>query len=152
MTNLNKLLYDEFDKMGVFTTCLINLVNMKENTITISNAGHYSPIMIKSDGSLVNNIKCKKGVPIGVLEDTTYVNNTLDISDYPMVCMYTDGILEIKNDNKEEYGIEGLENFMKNNFKFNQEIIINNLKYELNEFSKKDSYDDDILIVMLRDK
>lgn len=152
MTNLNKLLYDEFDKMGVFTTCLINLVNMKENTIAISNAGHYSPIMIKSDGSLVNNIKCKKGVPIGVLEDTTYVNNTLDISDYPMVCMYTDGILEIKNDNKEEYGIEGLENFMKNNFKFNQETIIDNLKDELNEFSRKDSYDDDILIVMLRDK
>lgn len=69
-----------------------------------------------------------------------------------MVCMYTDGILEIKNDNKEEYGIEGLENFMKNNFKFNQETIIDNLKHELNEFSRKDSYDDDILIVMLRDK
>ena len=22
MTNLNKILYDEFDKMGIFTTCL----------------------------------------------------------------------------------------------------------------------------------
>ena len=69
-----------------------------------------------------------------------------------MICMYTDGILEIKNENKEEYGIESLENFMKSNFKFNQETIVNNLRYELNKFSKKDSYDDDILIVMLRDK
>lgn len=152
MINLNTLLYDEFDKMGVFTTCLISLVNTKENTITISNAGHYSPIIVKNDGTIVKDIKCKKGVPIGVLEDMTYVNNTLDISDYPMICMYTDGILEIKNENKEEYGIESLENFMKSNFKFNQETIVNNLRYELNKFSKKDSYDDDILIVMLRDK
>lgn len=152
MTNLNKLLYDEFDKMGVFTTCLISLVNTKENTIIVSNAGHYSPIMIKNDGSIEKNIVCKKGVPIGVLEDIEYVNNTCDISDYPMICMYTDGVLEIKNEIKEEYSIDGLEKFMKNNFKYNQLELVENLKKELKDFSKKDSYDDDILIVMLRDK
>ena len=50
MTNLNKMLYDEFDKMGVFTTCLISVFNTKDNTISVSNAGHYSPIIINNDG------------------------------------------------------------------------------------------------------
>ena len=67
-----------------------------------------------------------------------------------MVCMYTDGILEIKNKSKEEYGISRLENFIKNNYKNNQEVIIEKLKSELKEFSNKDNYDDDILIVMLK--
>lgn len=30
------------------------------------------------------------------MKDATYENNTLSMEDYAMVCMYTDGILEIK--------------------------------------------------------
>ena len=150
MTNLNDMLYDEFDKMGIFTTCLVSMIDTKENTITVSNAGHYSPIIIKKDSSIKRDLNCKKGIPIGVIEDVTYENNVLNLDEYSMICMYTDGILEIKNKLKEEYGISRLENFIKNNYTNNQEIIIENLKNELKEFSNKDNYDDDILIVMLK--
>lgn len=150
MTNLNDMLYDEFDKMGIFTTCLVSMIDTKENTITVSNAGHYSPIIIKKDSSIKRDLNCKKGIPIGVIEDVTYENNVLNLDEYSMICMYTDGILEIKNKLKEEYGISRLEDFIKNNYTNNQEIIIENLKNELKEFSNKDNYDDDILIVMLK--
>ena len=150
MTNLNDMLYDEFDKMGIFTTCLVSMIDTKENTITVSNAGHYSPIIIKKDSSIKRDLNCKKGIPIGVIEDVTYENNVLNLDEYSMICMYTDGILEIKNKLKEEYGISRLENFIKNNYTNNQEIIIESLKNELKEFSNKDNYDDDILIVMLK--
>lgn len=152
MTNLNKMLYDEFDKMGVFTTCLISMIDTKRNTITISNAGHYSPIMMKKDGSLVDGLNCIKGIPIGIMEDAEYSNNIHEIKEYPMVCMYTDGVLEIKNKLKEEYGISRLEKFLQNNFRFSQQVLVENLKLELKEFAGKDNYDDDILIVMLKDK
>ena len=152
MTNLNNMLYDEFDKMGVFTTCLICAVNTKENTLSISNAGHYSPIIIKNDGSVVRNLKCEKGIPIGIMEESEYTDNLCNINEHPMVCMYTDGILEIKNKNKEEYGVDRLEKFLQNNLGNSQELIVENLKRELKQFSCKDSYDDDILIVMLKDK
>ena len=69
-----------------------------------------------------------------------------------MVCMYTDGVLEIKNKVKEEYGTERLENFLKLNYKYNQEKIVENLKQDLREFSSTDSYDDDIMLVMLKNK
>ena len=150
MTSLNAMLYDEFDKMGIFTTCLLSIIDTKENTITISNAGHYSPIIIKKDGSIKKDLNCKKGVPIGVIEGVHYENNVLDLNEYSMVCMYTDGVLEIKNQVKEEYGICRLENFIKNNYKINQEEFIENLKVELKKFSNKENYDDDILMVMLK--
>lgn len=150
MTNLNDMLYDEFDKMGIFTTCLVSMIDTKENTITVSNAGHYSPIIIKKDSSIKRDLNCKKGIPLGIIEDVNYENNTLSLDECSMICMYTDGVLEIKNKLKEEYGISRLENFIKNNYTNDQEIIIENLKNELKEFSNKDSYDDDILIVMLK--
>lgn len=150
MTNLNNMLYDEFDKMGIFTTCLVSMIDIKKNTITISNAGHYSPIIIKTDNSIKRDLNCKKGIPIGVIEDVNYENNEIDLNDCRMICMYTDGVLEIKNELKEEYGISRLENFVQNNYKYSQETIIENLKVQLKEFSNKESYDDDILIVMLK--
>ncbi|MDL0417105.1 SpoIIE family protein phosphatase, partial [Clostridioides difficile] len=112
----------------------------------------YSPVVVKKDGTIENNLNCKKGIPIGIMEDATYENNTLSMEDYAMVCMYTDGILEIKNSSKEEYGINRLENFLKENFRLNQQLIVENLKLDLKNFSSKDNYDDDILIVMLKDR
>ncbi|MPM76663.1 hypothetical protein SDC9_123662 [bioreactor metagenome] len=152
MTNLNSMLYDEFDKMGVFTTCLISKVNTAKNVMSVSNAGHYSPIIIEENGVVCREIECKKGIPIGIMDDAEYGNNTFKINKYPMICMYTDGVLEIKNETKEEYGTSRLEGFLKENFNLKPEHVIDNLKVELKEFAGKDSYDDDILVVMLKDK
>ena len=150
MTNLNKILYDEFDKMGVFTTCLISVFNTKDNTISISNAGHYSPIIINNDGSIKRDLNCVKGIPIGILEDSEYTSNIFNVKECPMICMFTDGVLEIKNKDKEEYGILRLEEFLRKNYSNTQEDIIENIKNELKEFASTDSYDDDIMIVMLK--
>lgn len=150
MTNLNKILYDEFDKMGVFTTCLISVFNTKDNTISISNAGHYSPIIINNDGSIKRDLNCVKGIPIGILEDSEYTSNIFNVKECPMICMFTDGVLEIKNKDKEEYGVLRLEEFLRKNYSNTQEDIIENIKNELKEFASTDSYDDDIMIVMLK--
>ena len=131
MTKLNDMLYDEFDKMGIFTTCLVGMIDTKKNTMTVSNAGHYSPIVIKKDVCIKRDLNCKKGIPIGVLEDVTYENNVLNLDECSMVCMYTDGILEIKNKLKEEYGVSRLESFMQKNYTYSQELIVEILKAEL---------------------
>ena len=150
MTNLNKMLYDEFDKMGVFTTCLISVFNTKDNIISVSNAGHYSPIIINNDGLIKRDLNCVKGIPIGILEESEYTSNVFNVTECPMICMFTDGVLEIKNKEKEEYGIGRLEEFLRKNYSNSQENIIENIKTELKEFASTDSYDDDIMIVMLK--
>ena len=150
MTNLNKMLYDEFDKMGVFTTCLISVFNTKDNTISVSNAGHYSPIIINNDGLIKRDLNCVKGIPIGILEESEYTSNVFNVTECPMICMFTDGVLEIKNKEREEYGIGRLEEFLRKNYSNSQEKIVENIKTELKEFASTDSYDDDIMIVMLK--
>ena len=52
-THLNKILYDEFDKMGVFATSLISVFDTENNILSVSNAGHYSPIIIDDNGEVV---------------------------------------------------------------------------------------------------
>ena len=152
MTNLNYILFDEFDKMGVFTTCLIAVFDPKEENIIVSNAGHYSPIFVTKDKQIKRNINCVKGIPLGIIEDAEYINNEHKVDDCKKICMYTDGILEIKNKHKEEYGVSRLENFLINNIDKNEVELVDSLKKELKEFALTNNYDDDILIVILQEK
>lgn len=149
-THLNKILYDEFDKMGVFATALISVFDTENNILSVSNAGHYSPIIIDNNGEIVESINCKKGIPIGVLSDCEYHSNTFSIENYSMVFMFTDGSLEIKNQNKEEFGLDRLKNFVKDNYKNSKNKIVENLKIETEKFSGTDNFEDDILILMLK--
>ena len=149
-TYLNKILYDEFDKMGVFATALISVFDVKNNILSVSNSGHYSPIIIDENGEVVESLNCKKGIPIGVLPDAEYHSNTFSIEKFPMICMFTDGALEIKNQDKEEFGLDRLKNFIRGNYKNSRDKIVENLKKETEIFTGHDNFDDDILILMLK--
>ncbi len=150
-TNLNNILYDEFDKMGLFTTALISVFDTKTSELSVANAGHYTPIIIDKDSKVIEDLNCKKGIPIGVLEDMEYASNIFSIKDYPMIFMFTDGILEMKNPNKEEFGLERLKDFVKQNYKSSKDQIVERLKKETENFTQSDNFDDDILILMLKD-
>ena len=154
MNKLNQILYDEFDKMDVFTTCIVGIIDSKSNTLDISNAGHYCPIIIDNSGKFkcTDGTLCKKNIPLGVLEDINYEQSTISIKDSSMICMYTDGIIEIKNKDKEEFGIEWFESFLLKNYMLEKDDFINALKKELGEFVPKHNFDDDILVVCLSNK
>lgn len=151
MENINQFLFDEFDKMGVFATCIISIIKNDENKMTVSNAGHYYPIGVDYENN-ADFIKCSKGIPIGILEDVEYLDKEIDISKYKSISLYTDGILEIKNDDKEEFGVERLKEFLKENSNVDKEQKVTNLKVKLWDFSKKSNFEDDILLVTLREK
>lgn len=150
MEKINQFLFDEFDKMGVFATCIIFTIRNDEHKMVVSNAGHYYPIGVGYDNKSTL-IKCSKGIPIGILEDVEYSDKEIDLLKYKSISVYTDGILEIKNDEKEEFGIDRLMEFLEENINVDKLDKITNLKSKLWDFSKKSNFEDDILIVTLRD-
>jgi serine phosphatase RsbU (regulator of sigma subunit) len=149
--NINKFLFNEFDKLGVFTTCIIGIIKNDENKMILSNAGHYYPIGVDKNHN-ASFIKCSKGIPIGILEEAEYLDKEVDISKYQSISLYTDGILEVKNDEKEEFGVERLKEFLSESGQLYKEDMITNLKSKVWDFAKKSNFEDDILIVTLRDK
>ena len=151
MENINQFLFDEFDKLGVFTTCIIGVIKSDEHKMILSNAGHYYPIGVDKNHN-TSFIKCSKGIPIGILEEAEYLDKEVDISKYQSISLYTDGILEIKNDKKEEFGVERLKEFLGESSQLDKEDRVTNLKSKVWDFAKKSTFEDDILIVTLRDK
>ena len=149
LTKLNEILFDEFDKMEIFATSIVCIMDINKETLEISNAGHYVPSIINKSNEIEKNIKYQKGMPIGVLQSSKYNTDIIDLKNVKNIWMYTDGILEIKDKNRNEYGIDKLEKFMKKNSHKNYELLVNELEDELGQFAQKSNYEDDILLVML---
>ncbi len=149
LRSMNSNLYEEFDKMGVFATCIIGTLNMEKNSLIIANAGHYFPIIVKNANTIIDFSRGNRGIPIGVLENTNYENNLLHVSDYQMITFFTDGILETVNLEGEEYGPHRFEKFLLKNYTNPPREFIKNFKKEMQKFSGKEK-NDDILLVSIK--
>ena len=153
VSDINNILYEEFDKMGVFATARVDVIDVSKNVICSSNAGHYLPIGIKvlENGDVLSEeIDMDKGLPLGVIEKMTYTEGCYCLEDYHLICMFTDGVLEVRNKENEEYGIDRLKKFLTCNYKLNTSEIFEKLEQELIDFSGEKNYEDDILLVFLK--
>lgn len=149
LKSMNSTLYEEFDKMGVFATCIIGTLNMEKNSLIIANAGHYFPIIVKNANTIIDFSRGNRGIPVGVLENTTYEDNILHVTDYQMITFFTDGILETVNLEGEEYGAHRFEKFLLKNYTQPPREFIKNFKDEMQKFSGKEK-NDDILLVSIK--
>ena len=88
------------------------MLNTKTSTLTYSNAGQYPALLLKDE--YVDRLG-EGGVLLGVESDQEYQEGTVRLQPGNMLCLYTDGIVEQKNHDDEEYGIERLIEFLKEN-------------------------------------
>lgn len=153
LTKMNSILYDDFDKVNAFATARIGIFDSKTGKAVISNAGHHNSIGIKKNNEIiVEDISFDKGMPIGVLKDMVYNEYSYNINEYELICMYTDGIIEASNQYKEEFGLDRLKKLIKNNYTNTTSNIYDKLKIELKNFTEKDSLEDDLLILFVKNR
>ncbi|WAW15586.1 GAF domain-containing SpoIIE family protein phosphatase [Peptostreptococcus equinus] len=150
LTKLNCRLFEEFDHMGAFATVLVGFIDKKNMKLEMANAGHYYPIILDKDKNIVEFDFDNREIPVGIMEDTVYTEYELNLADMSMMCIFTDGIIELKNEKDEEYGSERLKNFLKENVNLDKDQIINNIKKEIDMFSQDVESRDDILVTFIK--
>lgn len=150
ITKLNSRLFDEFDHMGAFATVLVGFIDKVSMKLEIANAGHYYPIILDKENNIMEIDFDNRDIPVGIIEDTQYSEYELNLGDMSIMCLFTDGIIELKNDNNEEYGSERLKEFLKRNAGFDKDQIIANIKKEINNFSHDMESRDDILLTFIK--
>ena len=87
----------------LFVTILFVAVNCDDHTLSIVNAGHCPPMVRRADGR-VEQAPCGGGFPAGVLEEAEYEESKLELAPEDKLCLFTDGIIEAMNEEKEPYG------------------------------------------------
>ena len=88
-----------------FVTCLYGILEPTSGIFRFANAGHNLPVQISLHGA--QEIRAT-GMPLGLMPGMTYVENEVILQPEEGLLLYTDGIVEAHNKNKEMFGMQRL--------------------------------------------
>jgi len=133
---------------GRFITFFWGIVNIKKNTFAYVNAGHNPPLLVR-DGKIT---KLEKGgMILGVMKtDIPYISEEVELKKDDVIVMFTDGISEAMNKNREEFSDERLERVALALKDKPAEVIMNGVKTEVQNFASGSTQSDDITMLVLK--
>ncbi len=93
-----------------FVTAFFGIYDPKKRRLSYARAGHNPPLlMLDGGGSRVLRLDEAGSVPLGIMEEATYSQATLQLEVGQTLVLYTDGVTEAKSPRGEDFGIEGIE-------------------------------------------
>lgn len=86
----------------MFVTAFIAIFDKASGKFCYVNAGHNKPVIIRNGkAEFLNCLPC---MALGVFDDSEYKQYTADFSNGDILYLYTDGVTEAVNENKEFFG------------------------------------------------
>jgi sigma-B regulation protein RsbU (phosphoserine phosphatase) len=99
---------------GRFVTYILGIIDLKTNRITLTNAGHMSPVIKKVDGTIEEFSDDIIGIPVGIMSGYPYevVERQIDPGD--IFTLITDGVDEAMDPDGNLYSKERVVKFIEN--------------------------------------
>jgi sigma-B regulation protein RsbU (phosphoserine phosphatase) len=147
---VNRLLFEELSGVDMFITAQLIYIDSKNRRFTAASAGHC-PMLLALDAD--GNVKpiSPEGLPLGILPDTTFSNQTEMLPRNCRILLYTDGLTEARNSAGEFFGQDRLVKWLKKtaHIKRSAEELKNELAVELMEFQASNNLSDDQTFLIL---
>ncbi|PKP19824.1 MAG: hypothetical protein CVU04_05175 [Bacteroidetes bacterium HGW-Bacteroidetes-20] len=120
LTNLNNSLAEN-NESNMFVTLFLGILDLNSGTLQFCNAGHNPPIILNSD---CNYLSVIPNLPLGLIEGFDFVAQELHLTPNTTLLLYTDGLTEAENAQKQLYGESRLLSFVQENpFDTTQQLI-----------------------------
>jgi len=147
----NKLLHRYIEK-NAFISVLITKINTDENKITVARAGHLPLLVYSAVEKRMLELK-PKGLILGASSYEFFSSNIeeyeYEFSQGDIFILATDGAIEARNNN-DEFGIERLKAVISHFKYLEPDDLIHQILTEIYRFSNKETFDDDLTIVVLK--
>ncbi|MEE8154765.1 MAG: PP2C family protein-serine/threonine phosphatase, partial [Phycisphaerales bacterium] len=93
-----------------FVTAFFALYDPPTRRLTYARAGHNPPLLKNpGSGGSVDRLEAVGGVPLGVLDETTYEEAQIELQPGQTLVLYTDGITEARSPDGAMFGVGGIE-------------------------------------------
>jgi sigma-B regulation protein RsbU (phosphoserine phosphatase) len=144
VADLNKRFQNENESFQYFTM-IYGIAGTGMDRITITQAGHPSPIIIPSTGS--GRLIGEGGFPVGMLPDLEYEDQEFDFSVGDRLFFYSDGITECTNENMEMFSEERLISFLEEARDIPMRELMERLEKTLYKWRGSNEFEDDVSIL-----
>lgn len=138
------------NSMMMFVTMFIAVINLDTYEMEFCNAGH-NPIVVKDPDGSVRYLHAKSNLAIGLVDDFAYVKESLQLSNGSRLLLYTDGVTEAEDIDKNQYGEDRLLEFIRNiSGTDSSQDVIDNLFASVKEFTGENAQNDDITALTVK--
>ena len=100
------------NEASMFVTAFFGILNIRTGEIVYGNGGHNPPYIRRTSGD-VEFLHCASGLALGVMEDFTFVRDTMSLMPGDTLFLYTDGVTEAINRQDEFFTDSRLEEFLR---------------------------------------
>jgi len=145
----NLLLLDAQD--GMFVTSIYAILDPTTGELTLSNAGHNLPLIIRAD-SITVEVLPKGKLALGVMENTQEEDLHLSLNPGDCMIFYTDGVTEALSASNEQYGIDRLCTTLSYSLGRSASQVLHLIDQSLEDFREGNPPSDDITLLALRRK
>jgi serine phosphatase RsbU (regulator of sigma subunit)/DNA-binding NarL/FixJ family response regulator len=138
-------------RADLFVTVFYGILDPATGTLTYCNAGHNPPYLLSAqDRDTVQALR-RTGMPLGVVEDATWKQSTVQLAPDDVLVLYTDGITDAENEKGSFFREDRLLETAKANLGRSAQDIQDALIADVREFvGNAPQFDDITLVVVVR--
>ena len=132
-----------------FVTLFIGVVDIRSGIMDYCNAAHNYPYILHADGTL-KTLSKSHGLPLGIYKDKAYKSSTIELKFNDTMILYTDGVINSSDSDKQHYGAERLEKNIQNLNNLTSEEVVQKLLKSIMIYEGDNRQSDDISILALK--
>jgi sigma-B regulation protein RsbU (phosphoserine phosphatase) len=149
MAKVNSLLLESPDR-GKFVTCFYGLLDHGHRALIFCNAGHNPPLLRRASGAI--EYLTEGGVALGVVRGAHYDDRPLTLHPGDVLVLYTDGVTESLNPEREAFDLVRLERTVERLHARSAREILEGIVGAALEWSGEAEQSDDLTVVVVKAK
>lgn len=137
------------NESNMFVTLIVGILDLSTGKMKICNAGHNPPILIHPDKH-VSFLEFPTQIFVGVIDSSTYTDTEITLEKGSKLFLYTDGVTEAENAEKELYGDEKLQKLLSDNASSDVRTIVNVIVTSIADHVQEAEASDDLTILLIQ--
>jgi len=148
LDEVNRELCGAIGELRRYVTMILCHLDLASSTLTYSNAGHNEMLLLRASGQ--REILGPNSGVVGLKTDELFLTRSLPFHPGDSLFLFTDGLIEARNEAKKEFGLERLLALVQANVLDSPKDLIDRVRHEIETFSQGQPQQDDIAFLAIR--
>lgn len=149
LKELNSYFLKDLDRSELFVTMFYLQYNPENRRLIYSNAGHNNPLLWKKQTKQVELLDAE-GLIFGIKNNISFEQKATNLDAGDLLLLYTDGIVEAENKDKNFFGTERLGKLLEECDELEPQEIIDRIMNQVRIFTGMRHFNDDITLVVMK--
>jgi sigma-B regulation protein RsbU (phosphoserine phosphatase) len=153
MNILNRTIYDNVQRMRSDKNLTLSILDYQKGTLSITGQ-HEEVLLVKKDGSVERIDTFDLGFMVGLEEDISQFVSNLEVklNEGDGIVLYTDGITEARNQEKDFYSVDRLCAIIEAQWQQPAQAILDSIIKDVSEHIGNDVLQDDITLLVIKQR